>query len=47
MSAGGIAPQIAGGLVPLTPDSMARLLLPDGVVPAENPQITEPLRATR
>ena len=47
LSAGGIAPQIAGGLVPLTPDSMARLLLPDGVVPAENPQITEPLRAAR
>ncbi len=46
-SAAGIAPQIAGGLVPINPVWLARLLLPEGVVPIDNPKITEPLRAAR
>lgn len=47
LSAAGIAPQVAGGLVPLDPVTLARMMLPEGSAPAEDPGLLEPLRACR
>lgn len=45
--AGGVAPQIAGGMVPLNPVALARLMLLEGSAPTEDINLSESLRAAR